>query len=301
MIVGVDIGGTKIHVVALDAGLALLAQSTTPTPKGGDGVVAAVEEEISRLSALLPGERVESIGIGIPGSVDVAAGVVSNAVNLGIDRLDLGDEVQRHFGTTVRVDNDVKATALGAARWWGEKTDLVYINVGTGVSAAFVCGGRIVRGPDNMAGEIGHIPIDPRGEPCACGQRGCLETLIGGAWVRRRIEKILPGRSSVSDLFAEDAIDRPGASEMRRVLLDGLLLAVEIATLCYGPAQVIIGGGVIRRIPNVQNRLATRAAERGARSDFLRRLDLGSRVAILPPGFSAAAIGAALVGRTAGS
>jgi len=109
------------------------------------------------------------------GAVDVASGRVEHAVNLGLSGLDLGSEVAARLGRSVRVENDVNAAALGAFSLLGRTSSqsMAYLNLGTSLAAGLVLGGRLWRGSRGVAGEIGHIPVDPAGDRCGCGQRGC--------------------------------------------------------------------------------------------------------------------------------
>ena len=118
----------------------------------------------------------------MPGLVDVERGAVKHAVNLGVDGdwLPLGDLLADGSGVPVVVENDVNAATLGAAALSGAD-DLVYLSIGTGLAAGLVLDGRLRRGEHGAAGEIGHVPVDPTGVLCQCGQRGCLETIASGS------------------------------------------------------------------------------------------------------------------------
>ena len=191
---GIDIGGSKTQAIALDQSFRIVADRVRQTEPGPEGVVAsalAVARDCLRLAGMSTCE-VGGVGVGIPGRVDHRTGVVHTAVNLGVVRLELADRLSDALGMPVRVDNDVKATALGAADYLrAGDGDLTYINFGTGVSAATIAAGTLVRGAGNLAGEIGHLAVDPTAEQCACGQRGCIEVACwwrvdrptaGGAW-----------------------------------------------------------------------------------------------------------------------
>ncbi len=147
-----------------------------------------------------------SIGIGIPGLVDTASGEVAHAVNLGVDRLPLGGVLAERLGVRVRVENDVKAASLGAYDLLGLTGTMAYLNLGTGMAAGIVVDGRLWRGTSGIAGEIGHIPIDPAGAECACGQRGCLETVASGSGIARQWPTAdpLPARSLFEAAAAGD-------------------------------------------------------------------------------------------------
>ncbi|MEO8094835.1 MAG: ROK family protein, partial [Pseudolysinimonas sp.] len=179
--VGIDIGGTKTDAVAIDTDGHVVHELHIATGFGAESVLAtavAAVEGLARAAGRTP-ETFVSIGIGIPGAVDVASGRVEHAVNLGLSGLDLGTELAARLGRAVRVENDVNAAALGAFSLLGRTStqSMAYLNLGTGLAAGLVLGGRLWRGSRGVAGEIGHIPVDPAGPLCPCGQRGCLELM----------------------------------------------------------------------------------------------------------------------------
>lgn len=286
---GLDIGGSKTHGVVLDARSRIVADRVRRTEPGPDGVLATaltVATECLRLAGLAAAD-LDGVGIGIPGRVDHRTGVVHHAVNLGIERLALGERLGAALGIGVRVDNDVKATALGAADYLrAPEADLTYLNFGTGVSAATLSRGVLVRGAGNLAGEIGHLPIEPGAGRCGCGQDGCIEVLAGGGQIARRLARLGPG-VTLTDLPAEEA----------RRIARGIAGAVQLVVLAHGSRTVAIGGGVIRTAPGLADLAGQLLAERAADSEFLASLNLPARISVLPAGHPLAAIGAALVGR----
>src|SRR6185312_5125928 len=164
LLVGLDIGGTKVHAVAVDANGAIVHELRLPTGLGADAVLGTAITavcELARLAGVTP-EEFRSIGVGIPGSVDAEAGRVAHAVNLALEGLDLGPLLAERFGVPVRVENDVNAAALGA---WslldtaGEAVgarSMAYLNLGTGLAAGVVIDGALWRGSRGTAGEVGH-------------------------------------------------------------------------------------------------------------------------------------------------
>jgi predicted NBD/HSP70 family sugar kinase len=180
--IGLDVGGTKIAGIALADDGTVLGRVRRPSGWGDaavlDGAVGSVIELIDQLD--VSRERIRSIGIGIPGLVDAASGVVLHAVNLGVASLGLAAHVREALGVACVVENDVKAAALGAAALRRDTAPIAYLNLGTGVAAGVIIDGRIWRGARGTAGEVGHLVVDPQGRVCGCGQRGCIETLCGG-------------------------------------------------------------------------------------------------------------------------
>ncbi|MFE5671224.1 ROK family protein [Agromyces sp. NPDC056523] len=301
MRLGIDIGGTKTAAVAIGEDGELSDQVRMPTGFGAEAVVETAMRTVERMSQLAGVEphAFHSIGIGIPGSVDSATGRVTHAVNLGLEGLDLGPRLAERLGVDVRVENDVKAAALGAHHLLGvadgiRAHSMAYLNLGTGLAAGIVLDGHLLRGRRGVAGEIGHIPVDPAGELCACGQRGCLETIASGS----ALAVLWPGshRHPAVDLFDRAEAGDPAAVDVRNRFLTGVASAVRLLALTTDVDDIVIGGGLAglgdRLLQGTRRVLADWAAD----SAFLASLDLPRRVQVIPRGFPAAAVGAALIG-----
>jgi glucokinase len=296
--VGLDIGGTKTEAVAVDAGGDVVGTVRLPTEPGADAVVATAIAAVRALAdelAIAP-TGFASIGVGVPGAVDPGTGRVSHAVNLGVEGLELGALLAARVGRPVAVENDVNAAALGAAQVLGMPADasLAYLNLGTGLAAGLVLDGRLRCGVTGVAGEIGHLPVDPDGVLCRCGQRGCLETLASGSALARAWPTTAP--DPVRALFdAADSGDAD-ATAVRVRLLDSTAVAVRMLVLAVDVDVVALGGGVASigapLLDGVRGVLARWAAD----SPFLASLDLPGRVRLVPRARPVAAIGAALVG-----
>lgn len=302
MRVGLDVGGTKTDAVAVSRSGAVAARVRLATGWGPDGVVQTILDAVAALSAdPAAAGPAESIGIGMPGQVAPGGTRVLHAVNLGVEELDVADALAPARGigwgpgaARVRIENDVKAAALGAYALRGLPGSMAYLNLGTGVAAGFVFDGALWRGARGTAGEVGHICVDPAGPRCRCGQRGCIEAFAGGAAVAMRWGR--PGALPVRDVFdAADAGD-PDAAALRAGLAHGVAAAVRVLVLTADVDAVVLGGGLTglgeRLIGDVRRTLHASASA----SAFLRSLHLDQRVDLLPPGSPAAALGAALIG-----
>jgi len=296
MRLGIDVGGTKTAVVAVDAAGTVAHGLRLPTTLGDEGVLDTIAVAIKGIEEAtgLNAKAFASVGIGIPGTVDPVTGRVSHAVNLGVEDLDLAMLVAARIGREVRVENDVKAAALGAYHALGGGVrSMAYLNLGTGVAAGLVVDGELWRGARGVAGEIGHLPIADAPE-CPCGQRGCVEQFASGSALARLWPTTDP--HPVRALF--DAADGGDAAAMRvrHVFLSSVASAVRILVLTVDVDLVVIGGG----LSNLGERLlvGVRAALDGqaATSPFLASQELSSRVLLVPRDVPVAAVGAALVG-----
>lgn len=289
---GLDIGGTKIDAIALDDDGSIAATVRVAT---GFGEVAVLDNAASAVEALRErtGADFASIGVGIPGLVDPATGRVRHAVNLGFDDTAFGSRLEMLTGSAVRVENDVNAAAVGAAHLMGLTGPVAYVNLGTGLAAGIVLDGALWRGSRGVSGEIGHIPVDPRGDLCACGQRGCLEMVATGGAISRLWPNAHPQPAQA--LFAAAEAGDVEASRVRARLVEGVAAAVRMLVLTVDVESVVIGGGVSRvgapLLDGVREVLRAWAVS----STFLASLDLPSRIRLLPEGLRVAAVGAAML------
>lgn len=301
MRVGLDVGGTKTDAVAVSSSGEIVGRVRLATGWGPDAVVATVLAAVAALSrdAGIAPDAIASIGVGIPGQVEPGSSRVLHAVNLGVEELDLAAAVEPQLGVPVRVENDVKAAALGAdalraASRDGDQGSMAFLNVGTGIAAGIVTGGRLWRGARGTAGEVGHISIDPSGPPCRCGQRGCIEAFSGGAAIAERWGR--PGSLPVRDVFdAADAGDS-AAIALRAGLAHGIAAAVRVLVLTADVDAVVLGGGLTALGDRLSADVRRELRDGAAASPFMRSLRLEERVELLPAGSPAAAFGAALVG-----
>lgn len=299
MRVGLDVGGTKTDAVALDDDGRILGRVRIATGWGPTAVTGTVLDAVAALARDTGRDAasIRSLGVGIPGQVVPGTARVSHAVNLGVEELDLAAAVGPLLGVPVRVENDVKAAALGAHALL-DGVDPVdsraYLNLGTGIAAGIVAGGMLWRGSRGTAGEIGHISVDPTGPECRCGQRGCIEALAGGGAVAERWG--LGGALPVRDVF--DAADAGNASAvaLRAGLARGVAAAVRILVLTAGVDRVVLGGGLTGLGARLTDDVSAELRRSAEASPFLRSLALESRMELLPVGSPAAALGAALVG-----
>ncbi|HET9610060.1 MAG TPA: ROK family protein [Acidimicrobiales bacterium] len=268
---------------------------------GGDRLVASTAGTLVALAeaAGVPVDGFAAVGVGVPGLVDRQAGTVRHAINLGLD--DTPVALAGHLAALARapvvIDNDVNLAAVGAAVALGCRGDLAYLSVGTGLAAGLLLDGRIRRGAHGAAGEIGHLPVDPHGPVCECGQRGCLEVLASGAAIAARRPAGGGALTAASDLLAA----AEGGDAAARALVDDvaghLAGAVALLAQTVDPEVVVLGGGVAEAGPGLLDAVRRSLRDRAARSPVLAAIALADRVALVPDGVPAGAIGAALLAR----
>jgi len=296
--VGLDIGGTKTDAVAVASTGEIVQQVRMPTGFGPDAVLETAVAAVTQLAELTGTAITEftSIGIGIPGAVDNGTGRVTHAVNLGLEGLELGSELSERLGRPVRIDNDVNAAALGAFHLLEkhEHLSMAFLNLGTGLAAGIIIDGTVWRGSRGTAGEIGHIPVDPNGPECPCGQRGCLEMVASGSAIARQwpTDDPKPARA----LFAAAAAGDAHALDVKQRFVENVAAAVRLLVLTVDVDSVVIGGGLSSLGPVLLDDVRAVLASWEAESAFLASTKLSERVAIVPVDFPAAAVGAALVG-----
>lgn len=290
---GIDIGGTKTAVVVLDERGKVLEHRQAASGRGPGSVVAVAVDLAARCAAGVGGwAAVGSVGACMPGVVDPRLGVVTHAVNLAVDSLDLAAELGAALGRPVTVDNDVKAAGLGAYRLEGgdDAHAFAYLNVGTGLAAALVVGGRIVRGPGGFTGEIGHLPLATP-LPCRCGQTGCLEASASGSALTR----MWPPAQHRADPFAAAAAGDTVAAEAVQLLCSGIATAIQVLVLAGGVEKVVVGGGLTALGAPLADGVASVLHERASRSPLLAGMDLPRRFSLLTSTVPIAALGAALL------
>jgi glucokinase len=251
IVAGIDIGGTKIAVLIVDADGGVLGRATHAASVGDQAgapaaIAAALDEALA--AATLRRDDLDAIGVGVPGRVDPVAGHVTLAVNLGWTDFDLRGALEAELGRPVIIENDARAAALGLHRRrvadGRNGGDLAYLAVGTGIAAGVVLGGKLHRGTRGLAGEIGHAIVDPVGPRCACGQAGCLEAFASGPSIARRAAAAGMEAGSAKDVYAAAAGGDTTACELVDDVGRRLAWAVHLLVMTYDVDHVVVGGGV---------------------------------------------------------
>ena len=244
-------GGTTVKAALLDSDGREYGRSEQPTPRqvGPDAIVATIIDAIVELRRHVPeAGRLRAVGLVVPGVVDAQRGIAVYATNLGWRDLPIRQIVGEAIGLPVILDHDVRAAGLaelelGAGRGSHE---MLFVALGTGIAAAVITRGQLATGATGMAGELGHLPVFPDGEWCACGQRGCTETYASGAAIYRRYSAV----SGISGVTANDVLSRASAGDdlAQRIFSDAVTAlgrALVDYVLIMDPEVIIIGGGLV--------------------------------------------------------
>jgi glucokinase len=260
-VVGVDLGGTTIKLGLIDPQNKILERRKIPTnPEGGpETAIEHIAEVVDEYRKFVPEkENIASLGICCPGPLDHEAGMLINPTNLPkfynvplrqmlFDRLDM----------PVSMEHDAKSAALGEFHYGvgRNQKSMVYVVVGTGVGAAIIMDGQLIRGVKNFAGEIGHATVDRNGELCSCGSQGCLETYTSGPWLARRYQRLLDQESLANRPITETPItgetvinlaraDNPLAKKIMMEAGEAVGIAVATMAMILDVELYVFGGGV---------------------------------------------------------
>ncbi len=247
--VGVHVSGSHLRAAICDMAYEVLAEEqiaydVTQSPERG---LRRAEWLVSTLlrQARVDRTKIRGVGVALPGPMDPDGRLAAGTVLASWRGVDLAAELSDRMGLPVELSNDAHAAALGEVVWGAgrDRTELAYLKLSSGVGAALVLGGEVYQGYGGLAGEFGHITVNDQGRICRCGNRGCLETVVGGPYLL----DLLPHRSgeprpTLEQLIAA-AVD--GDLGSRRVIADaGRAVGAAAAVLCnlLNPQRLIIGG-----------------------------------------------------------
>lgn len=263
-VIGIDLGGTKTAGIVLDGENIAARYRIDTDASSQQGVLSGLLEVGERLREKAEGMKlsVEALGLGIAGFIDYERGVVTEAPNHPLRDAHVRDFLADKTGLPVFVDNDANVAALAEARLGAGKGSryLVHLTLGTGIGGGIIIDGGIYRGALGAAAELGHMIISENGPECNCGARGCLEAMVSGVAIYRRVEEMAAmGRrspmvaefASDPDLFTAEAVGRhadAGDSLARELLAEaGWHLGTGIASLVniFNPDAVTLSGGLL--------------------------------------------------------
>ena len=264
---GIDIGATSLDIALADVTGSILQRCSEPTdvklpPESVFGRCIELLLELMRVQGGTP-DQMLGIGVGVPGPVDFARGVlVAPPLMPEWENFPIRDFFKKTFSLAfVVVDNDVNIMALGEQRAGdGASVDhFIFVKIGTGIGAGIISNGKIHRGSDGSAGDIGHICVDKEGPLCACGNKGCLEAMAAGpAITSKALEAVRNGSSSILSQIREasgglirpedvNAACREGDQASLDIIRDsGQMIGEVLAGLVnfFNPSHIFIGGGI---------------------------------------------------------
>ena len=247
-VLAIDVGGTTIKSEIVASDETVVATSRVPTPHG----VAALDAIAGAGSALIASlpeadrTRVTRAAVGLPGIIDRVGGIGVLSGNIGWRDLQIAEPLRTAWGLPVTIDHDV--TLAGWAEWRRGAgrgvDDVCFVSLGTGIAAALVVGGALVRGGTSQAGELGHAPSSLSDRMCGCGARGCLESVASAS----AIEQIYAERTGTSRVPAEEVIarrdDDPVAYDVWTVAVDALAEGLTHISHSVSPSRIVLGGGL---------------------------------------------------------
>ncbi len=251
MRIGVDVGGTKIEAIALDATGTELQRIRTATPKGEyEGTIAAVVGLVKELETLTG--QTGTVGVGIPGTIVPATGLVKNANSTWLNGKPLQKDLSVALGREVRCANDANCFAISEATDGAAKGYEVVFGVifGTGCGGGVVFGGHVHNGPNGLAGEWGHTPLpwatgsELPGALCYCGQHGCLETWISGTGLEWDFARTSSRNLRGAEIVAAAAAGDEEAKQALERLVDRMARGLSTVVNVLDPDVFVLGGGL---------------------------------------------------------
>ncbi|HHY85171.1 MAG TPA: ROK family protein [Verrucomicrobia bacterium] len=244
--IGIDLGGTKIEGVVLEAGRILFRKRIPTEQEGGYehilGRIRLLYEEM----AAIAGGRPYTFGIGTPGALSRHTGLLKNSNTLCLNGRPLKADLERLLGRRVEVQNDANCFAMAEAlQGAGTGKELVFgVILGTGCGGGIVMNGQVRTGPQAIAGEWGHMRIDPNGPLCYCGQRGCVETYISGGGLEARYKERFGEALSFVEIAERYRRQEADAVSFLRDFFENFGRAMANLVNILDPDVIVLGGGV---------------------------------------------------------
>lgn len=286
LVAAVDLGGTKIRSLVVDAGGGIRGVDQRPTDatEGLDAVIQRIVASIGAVAAAsgIGVAELRGIGVSAPGPVDFAGGILSEAPNLpGWRDVPLGEILSERLGAPTYLENDANAAAIGEHRYGAGRgvQHMIYLTISTGIGGGLILNGQLYRGADGTAGELGHIVVDESGPLHVCGMRGCLEVMASGTAIGRMAQEAVEAGSSdalrraarAGPLTSKEVHEAAEAGdEAARAILGRAAhyLAIGLANFIniFNPQLFVIGGGAA----NIRDLFVTPAFDEARRMAFAR-------------------------------
>jgi glucokinase len=249
--IGVDLGGTNLRAAAVTADGTMLEKisGSTDLHEGRDAVIADMIDSIERLRKSCGPGKLMGVGIGVPGFILIEKGIISGSNNLPeFDNFPIRDVIEKELGTSIFLENDANAAALGE-KWIGagrDVEDLVLLTLGTGIGGGIIAGGKVLHGLVGMAGELGHVTVVPAGNPCGCGNYGCLEKHASATAIVGMARMLQLGDDITAEEVYNLAIDGNDRAQMVFRSM-GTMLGIAIGNLIniFNFPLYLLSGGVV--------------------------------------------------------
>ena len=252
--IGIDLGGTNLRAAAIDHSGKMLDKisGATKFTEGREAVISDIVGEISKLRTKHGADGLAGIGVGVPGFIRIKEGLITNSNNLPyLENVPVRDEISRRLGTRVILENDANAAALGE-KWIGAGRgvdDLILLTLGTGIGGGIIYEGRVIRGFAGMAGEIGHTTVVPNGNPCGCGNQGCLEKHASATAITAMARLMQLGEELTSkevyDLALQPGEKGDKARTIWRVMGEALGIALATLVNTFNFPLYLLSGGML--------------------------------------------------------
>jgi glucokinase len=253
--IGLDLGGTNLRAAVIDSTGKMLDKiaGATKFVEGREAVLGDMVSAIATLREKHGAAGLKGIGAGVPGFIRMKDGFITSSNNLPyFENYPLRQEIEKKLGTHVILENDANAAALGE-KWIGagrDYDDLVLLTLGTGVGGGIISAGKIVRGFVGMAGEMGHMTVVPNGNPCGCGNRGCLEKHASATAVVAMAHMMHLGENLTSkDIFdlasGPESVTAARAREIWESMGEALGIALATLVNTFNFPLYLLSGGVL--------------------------------------------------------
>jgi fructokinase len=251
--IGVDLGGTKTEIIALDAGGAQLHRKRIATPAHSyEAVIACIRDLVLEAEQALAARA--SVGVGTPGALSPATGLLRNSNTLCLNGKPLDRDLSAALGRQVRIANDANCFALSEAHDGAAAGEAIVFGVilGTGTGGGVVVAGDALRGRNAIAGEWGHNPLpwpnaaETPGPPCYCGKRGCIETFLSGRGFARDYEQATGRPLAAEQIVAAAERGEANACAALDRYCDRLARSLATVINVIDPDAIVLGGGVSR-------------------------------------------------------
>lgn len=301
IILSADLGGTNLRVSVVDRDGHILFRTKRETPRTEDvgEILSLITDQAEKCRRAVESEgNVIGIGTVVPGTVSVEDGIIFHAPNvLALNGLRITDEIEKKLNLPCFLENDANAAAIGES-WRGASKEVknsICVTLGTGVGGGIIIDGKVLRGIDGTAGEIGHICVEPFGAPCGCGSRGCVEQYSSASAIKRLAVELsdkfpdshLIKNNNLTALEIYQAGKSGDALALEVFRQQGFYLGIALAGLInvLNPEIIVIGGGAADGwdlfLPFMRAEIKDRAYREPAKRAKVVRAVLGDDAGIL--------------------